>query len=80
MSLNAYAGKVVQLRFRGVMGVVNRSDIALDHPRLTGTAQGCTGATQTQEEQMSLCCESQPGAATPLTSPPPLRLDQQLSL
>lgn len=37
VSLNAYVGKVVQLRFRGVMGVSNRSDIALDHPLITGT-------------------------------------------
>ncbi len=36
-SLNAYAGKVIQLRFREVMGSANKGDIALDHPRITGT-------------------------------------------
>ncbi len=36
-SLNAYVGKVIQLRFREVMGSANKGDIALDHPRITGT-------------------------------------------
>lgn len=36
-SLTAYVGKVIQLRFRGIMGSDNQSDMALDHPRIVGT-------------------------------------------